>query len=406
MAKTILFVDQELSFLKAVKRTFRHMRNEWNILLALSPDEALQIADTTPIDVLSTGMMFPGQSGLDFLNEIKGKYPQIVRIILSGHSDRDLILKSVDLAHQFLAKPCDDNDLKAAISRAFIVKRLLDSEPLRKVVTSIGSLPSLPSIYYELIEEIESDDASIEKIGDIIAKDLSLTTKMLKLVNSPFFGRLQHICDPVRAVAFLGIDLVQAIVLMSSTFDGHKGFKGFRIESLWEHAMTTVAFTRIISENVGMNHETVQTAMIGGLLHDIGKLLIAANLPSRFSEILQRMTTQKISMSEAELDILGTTHAAIGGYLLGVWGLPDLIIEAAAFHHAPAKENGDVFPPLVIIHMASCLANASAYLNDSSRIINGLDYDFLQNAQLLDHLNDWRKICVDFLEQSSCTFVR
>lgn len=387
--------------MNAIKRSLRDMRNEWNVLLASNPVEALQTADNVAVDVFVTGMLFSGQSGLDLLNEIRDRHPQAVRIILSGHADQDLLLKSVDLAHQFLAKPCDDNDLKAAITRAFMVKELLDQEPLRKAVAHINALPSLPSLYIKLVEELKSEEASIQKVGDIIAEDLGLTTKMLKLVNSSFFGRPQNITDPARAVSLLGLDLVQAIVLMSSTLDSFRGVKakGFSIEKLWEHAMTAAALAKNISQYAGMDRISVETAFMGGMLHDIGKLLIAAHLPERFSEILQCMNSQKLSMAEAEMGVLGTTHAGIGGYLLGLWGLPCPIVEAAAFHHAPANKNGNGLSPLIIVHVADAFANAGPGLNDASNMIDGIDYELLDKAQLLDHLNQWRKACHNCLEQ-------
>ncbi|MGD9364701.1 MAG: response regulator [Desulfobacteraceae bacterium] len=403
MLKTILFVDEEKYFLNAIKRSLRNMRNEWHVLFASNPFEALQTADNVSVDVLVTGLLFCGQSGLDLLNEMRERHSQAVRIILSGHAGQDLLLKSVDLAHQFLAKTGDDNDLKAAITRAFMVKELLDHEPLRKAVTHINSLPSLPSIYTKLVEELKSEEASIQKVGGIIAEDLGLTTKMLKLVNSSFFGRPQNITDPAKAVSLLGLDLVQAIVLMSSTLDSFKGVKvkGFSIEGLWEHAMTTAALAKNISQNAGMDRKSAETAFMGGMLHDIGKLLIAAHLPEGFSEILQCMHSQKLSMNEAEMDVLGTTHAGIGGYLLGLWGLPCPIVEAAAFHHAPANQNGNGLSPLVIVHVADAFANAGPGLNDSANMIDGIDYELLEKAQLLDHLDQWRRTCHDCLEQKN-----
>lgn len=405
MLKTILFVDEEKFFLNAIKRSLRSLRNEWHVLFASNPVEALQTANNAPVDILVTGMLFSGQNGLDLLNEIRDRYPQIVRIILSGHADQDLILKSVDLAHQFIAKPCDDTDLKAAITRAFMVKDLLDQEPLRRAVAHINSLPSLPSLYIKLVQELKSEEASIQKVGEIIAEDLGLTTKMLKLVNSSFFGRPQNITDPAKAVSLLGLDLVQAIVLMSSTLDSFRRVKakGFSIEELWEHAMTTAALAKHISQYAGMDHKSVETAFMGGMLHDIGKLLIAAHLPERFSEILQHMNEQTISMAEAEMSVLGTTHAGIGAYLLGLWGLPSPIIEAAAFHHAPSDKNGNGLSPLVIVHVADAFANAGPGLNDSGKMIDGIDSEVLDKAQLLDHLAQWRKACHNFLEQKKGT---
>ena len=120
-SKQVLFVDQEEFFLNSIKRYFRFMRNEWTIHLASTPSAAMQKAAEVPIDVLISGMMFSGQSGVDLLRDIRDRHPQIVRLLLSGHSDHNLILKSVDLVHQFISKPCENKEIVTAIKRAFLV---------------------------------------------------------------------------------------------------------------------------------------------------------------------------------------------------------------------------------------------------------------------------------------------
>jgi HD-like signal output (HDOD) protein len=393
----ILFVDKERFFLKAIKRSFRNSGNAWNLLLASSPAQALETAESVGVDVVITGLVFSGQSGLDLLNEFKNRHPQTMRIILSGHTDHDLILKSVDLAHQFLAKPCDDSDIIDAISRACMVKNLLDHEPLRMVATQIGALPSMPCLHIELVEELNSEDTSIEKIGDIISKDWGLTAKVLKLVNSSFFGPSQRITNPAKAVSLLGMDLVRSVVSKSNTFDqfNENGPKGFSVETLWEHATATAIMAKRISKYAGLDESAVEASFVGGLLHDIGKLVLAIHLPEKLSIIAQHMDNSTAPMFQAETAIFGTTHAAIGAYLLGLWGIPFQIVEAAAFHHTPGKSKANGLSPATIVHVANAFANAGFQLNDCNDIIDGIDYEFLENAQLLDQFEQWRKVCAD-----------
>ncbi|MGD9187533.1 MAG: response regulator, partial [Desulfobacteraceae bacterium] len=332
MAKTILFVDEEQFIRNALKRSFRKMRGEWDMTFASSPNEALAALQEMPSDVVVSETIFSGEEGLDFLATVREKHPQSVRIILSGYADQDVVLQSVNVAHQYLAKPCEDETLKATIARAFMMKELLDDDALKQVVSKIDSLPSVPSLYLELVEELKSEDASIDKIGDIISKDMGLTVKILKLVNSSYFGLRQHISNPTKAVSLLGIDLIKAIVLTAGTLDKfqHLKFPGFSIELMWEHAMRSAAFAKIIAQDAELKRKDVDTAFMATLLHDIGKLLIAAHMPTQFSEILAQVGQQDGTMRDAEMDIIGTSHAAVGAYLLGLWGLPDQIINAAA----------------------------------------------------------------------------
>lgn len=399
MTQTILFVDEEKFVHKALKRSFRKMREKWDMHFAAGPSEALEILNKNSIEVIVTETIFQGQSGFDFLKAVREEHPHSVRIILSGYSDRNVVLKTVDLAHQYLAKPCDDDTLKATIDRAVLIKKLLDHQPLKKIVSQIDSLPSLPALYVELVEELKSEDASIEKIGEIISKDIGLSAKIIKLVNSSFFGLRQQITNPAKAVSLLGLDLIKAIVLTSGTFDKFNKLKypGFSLEQIWEHAMLTGTFAKIMARQSGLDRKDADTVFMAGLLHDVGKLLIAAHLPDSFSKINGLASWNSISMADAEIEVIGTTHGGVGAYLLGLWGLPDAILEAVAFHHTPSKMASTSSYCSGIVHVANALAGSGQASYQSQGIIDGLDYEYLQEADLLPNLELWKSACTDYL---------
>jgi putative nucleotidyltransferase with HDIG domain len=395
MAKTILFVDEEQFIRKALKRSFRKMRGEWEMTFAGSPDEALQALMAAPCDVVVTETVFSGESGLEFLKAVREKHPHSVRIILSGYADQNVVLQSVNIAHQYLAKPCEDETLKATIARAFLMKELLDNDALKQVVSKIDSLPSVPALYLELVEELKSEDASIDRIGEIISKDMGLITKILKLVNSSYFGLRQHISNPARAISLLGIDLIKAIVLTTGTLDKyqHLKFADFSIEQLWEHAMLSAAYAKTIAQDSDLKRKDADSAFMSALLHDIGKLLIATHMPEKFTEILSQIRQESCSMFQAESEIIGTSHAAIGAYLLGLWGLPDDIIDAAAFHHSPGDKPFNGLNTTIITHIANAFANAGPEIEKTQSIIAGLDYGYLENIDLPGSLPSMQKAC-------------
>ena len=395
MPQTILFVDEEKFVHKALKRSFRKMRQDWDMRFSANPSEAMEILNNEPIEVVVTETVFQGHSGLDFLKVVREGHPNSVRIILSGYANQDVILKSVDLAHQYLAKPCEDDALKSTINRAFMMKHLLDHRALKEIVSQIDSLPTLPAIYVELVEELRSEDASIEKIGEVISKDIGLTAKILKMVNSSFFGLRQHITSPSKAVSMLGLDLIKAIVLTSGTFDKFKNLKfpGFSLEQMWEHAMLTGAFSKSIAREGGLDRKGSDAAFMAGLLHDIGKLLIAAYLPDSYRVINKLIQEKPLSMAQAETVVLGTTHAGVGAYLLGLWGLPDAILDAAAFHHDPIQGSGNGLTSTAIVHVANAMAGSGQNIHQSKSVIDGLDYDYIKEIGILSDLEAWRSIC-------------
>lgn len=397
MTQTILFVDEEKFVHKALKRSFRKMSQAWDMCFSTGPAEALEILDKESIDVIVCETIFQGQSGLDFLKTVREGHPNSARIILSGYSDQDIVLKSVDLAHQYLAKPCEDEALKATIDRAFMIKKLLDHQGLREIVSQIDSLPTLPAIYVELVDELKSEEASIDRIGTIIAKDIGLTTKILKTVNSSFFGLRQQIIHPAKAVSMLGLDLIKAIVLTSGTFDKFKHVKvpGFSLEQMWEHAMLTGTFAKIIAQEGKLERQDADTAFMAGLLHDIGKLLIAAHFPDSFAVIHKLAQKISIPIVEAEAKVIGTNHSCVGAYLLGLWGLPEAILDATAFHHNHDNWSATKLNPAAIIHIANALAECGENIHQPEGAIDGLDYKYLEKAGLLTNLVKWKAACSD-----------
>jgi putative nucleotidyltransferase with HDIG domain len=275
----------------------------------------------------------------------------------------------------------------------------LKHRALKEIVSQIDSLPTLPAIYVELVDELESEDASIEKIGDVISKDIGLTVKILKMVNSSFFGLRQQITSPAKAVSLLGLDLIKAIVLTHGTFDKFKNLKypGLSLEKMWEHAMITGALAKIIAKEGGQDRKASDTAFMAGLLHDIGRLLIAAYLPDSYRVIAKRIEEKSIPMAEAETEIIGTTHAAVGAYLIGLWGLPDAILEAAAFHHAPGQSRAKDLNTATIVHLANAFANRGQAVRQPGDHFEELDYAYLEEANILPNLEDFWAACADHL---------
>lgn len=399
MAKTILFVDEEEFARKALQRAFRDMHGQWEMRFAVDPRKALETLAAEPVDVLVTEMVFTGQGGLDFLETVRRDYPHAVRIVLSGYADRNVLLKSADLAHQYMVKPCDDDTLKAAIARAFMLKELLDQGPLKQVLTQIGALPSLPVRYEELTAVLNSEEGSVQQVADIVSKEPGLVAKLLQLVNSSFFGRPQRITNAVQAVGLLGLDLVRAIVLASGTFDQFKmlKLKASTIDAMWAHAGTTAAMAKTIAQAAGLEAKTVDAAFTGGLLHDIGKLLIAAHLSGPFKEITAHMRREGVSMAAAESAVIGTTHAAVGAYLLGLWGLPEPLVNAVAGHHGPATRGSGRLDIIAITHIANGFAHAGKTLADPRAPLEALDYGFLEVAGLTEAVAQWRLSCARLL---------
>ena len=216
--RRVVFVDDAPEVLQHLRRMLAPMQSEWEMQFFASAPPALAAIRETPCDVVVSDMTMPEMDGARFLAEVRVVCPQTIRIILSGDQSPYNYVRSASVAHRFLQKPFDITTLKSTIEQAEALRAVLGNPALRSLVSEIKTLPSLPSIYQDLMQEMQSPQASLKKAARIVAKDLGMVTKILQLVNSAFFGLRTHVSDPEQAVALLGFDTIKSLVLSSQVF--------------------------------------------------------------------------------------------------------------------------------------------------------------------------------------------
>ncbi|MBI4796222.1 MAG: HDOD domain-containing protein [Deltaproteobacteria bacterium] len=398
MKLRILFVDDEPHVLQGLQRMLRGMRDVWEIATAASGPEALDLLSRKPVDVVVTDMRMPGMDGNQLLQEIKNRYPEIVRIILSGQSDREMVLKSVRPAHQYLSKPCRDEILKSTIERSCGLRDLLADNSLKRLISRLDSLPSQPALYLEILRELESPYSSMHRIGEIISQDLGMTAKILQLVNSAFFGFRRHISSPAEAAELLGLETIKALVLSVKIFSqlDKAGMKVFAVDRIWAHSLATGVFAKTIATAEKQERTVIDDAFMAGLLHDAGKLILAANLPQQYKEALVAARNKGSSDLEEEQRAFRVTHAEVGAYLLALWGLPFPIVEAIAFHHSPSQCPHQELGILTAVHVGSALELLLHHEKDAD---SQLDRKYLAELEILHKLPEWQALYRQTLEE-------
>ncbi|QYZ66859.1 MAG: hypothetical protein OI74_00095 [Gammaproteobacteria bacterium (ex Lamellibrachia satsuma)] len=394
MKKRILFVDDERDLLNGLRRALRGQRKEWEMAFAGSGKEALELAESNPFDAIVTDMRMPGMDGAQLLEELVHLQPDIVRIVLSGQSDKEMVMKSVLPAHQYLNKPCDIDHLKSAIIRAFALRELIHDDKLVALISGMESLPSLPSLYLKLVDMLKDSDVTVRAVGEMLAKDLAMTSKVLQLVNSAFFGLGRRITNPVDAASLLGMDIIKGLVLSIGIFSQCDQSKlqsqGFSVDRLWVHSSKVASIAKRIAVAEQAEKSVVEDSMLAGFLHDIGKLILALNLPEMLQQL--QMASQDgglAGLHHAEEVALGTTHGGVGAYLLGLWGLPEGVVSAVAFHHDPSTLQDAEFSTLTAVHIADVLAN-----DDVSGGYD-FDHDYLQRLGMEDRIEAWRQLALE-----------
>ncbi len=352
--KNILFVDDEPHILQGLKRMLRPFRKEWQMHFCGSGSEALDLLSQSEMDVVVTDMRMPVMDGAELLGRVKNLYPNVVRIILSGQSNKEMILKSVKPAHQFLSKPCNPENLKQTIKKALHLRDLLKNKKVTNLISQIETLPSLPTLYIEIIDKLNSQNSSLSDIAAIIKKDVSMTAEILKLINSSFFGFSNKISSIDQTVSLLGMNMIRTLVLSIKVF---KQFPkqdqiSISIDELWQHSFLVGTLTGIIVFDFTKEKELQEQAFTVGLLHDIGMIILASQLPQKYKKAYEYAFINQVSICFGEYKFLGASHAEVGAYLVGLWGFSDLITEAIANHHLQNNFSNEVDFITLATHVA------------------------------------------------------
>ena len=386
----VMFVDDEAQVLKGITRMLEAADVDWEVNTASSGPDALEALAQQPVDVLVSDMQMPGMDGAQLLDEVSQRHPNTVRIILSGQASKDAVYRAVAPMHQYLAKPCQADVLRETISRACALREMLDSTKINAFLGRISSLPSVPSIYQEVVDEIESEDGSVARVGEIVAQDPAMTAKILQLANSAIFGLRSTVSSPAQAASVIGLDALKSLVLSLQVFQSFDSpsISGFSMDAVVSHSLRVGGIARLIAKTEELGGEPTNESFTAGLLHDIGKLILAANAANEFELALKEARANGTPLCDVERTAFGLGHDGIGGYLLALWGLPQNIVEGVAFHHSPEQCLGSELAAPAIVCFANNLAHEGSGMppgDDSQRY-----KELASSLGVADRIDVWR----------------
>lgn len=391
--RKILFVDDDPNVLQGLRRMLHSQRDGWEVAFAQGGEMALAMLDAAPFDVVVSDMRMPGMDGAALLACIREKYPETIRFILSGHSDQNAALRAVAVAHQFLAKPCEPATLRVAIERACGLKAVLSDPSLCRTVGSMRELPAMPRTYLDLTKALGDADVSLDQVAKIVEQDVAVAAKLLQLVNSAFFGLSREVTNVRMAVSYLGVDVLKSLVLtigVFRSFEDASAVHGFSVDRFQGHAYLTAKIASALPTPAHLKDMT----SLAALLHDVGKLVLAARMPAHFARVLGVAGQQGRPVYEVEQDLMGVTHAEIGAYLLGLWGLPWPVVEAVAHHHVPGRVPEQGLDALAAVHLANVLAlECGAPVSaEDHRATPAFDPAYIESLGVTDQLPEWRAL--------------
>ena len=343
--KRLLFVDDEAAILTSLQNVLRRERDHWDMVFAHGGEKALVELRAQPFDVVVSDMRMPGVDGATLLAHIQEHYPATIRILLTGQAERESIVRAMAATHQFLAKPCSPASLRAAITRSLSLSVRPNDGTVRALIGRLDKLPSPPQLYFRLAELAASPLSSLNEVAAVINGDPAMAAKVLQLANSAAFGLPRATTSIPQAVSYLGIDTLKCIALTSSMFSS--GTK--EIEAL----QTTALEVAGLAKRLMPDRNRADEAFVAGLLHDIGRVVLAVSVPETFALLTREAATSGERIDEVERRILGSSHAEIGACLLGIWGLPPTIVAAVACHHEPAPGSDPML--IAAVHAAQAM---------------------------------------------------
>jgi putative nucleotidyltransferase with HDIG domain len=386
-AGRILFVDDEEDVLEALEDLLRPERYQFEMVFAKGAEAALAALARMPFDAIVSDMRMPVMDGAELLTRCKTEFPSTARIILTGHADKDSILRAVPVAHQILDKPCDPAILRKTLRSALAVREVLYDDRIRRAVMGAGVLPPVPRLYLALTGALRND-AGAPELASILERDPSMCAKVLQVVNSAYFGLPHPIVSVSRAVAHLGIEMMRALVLMAEVFGSDQApgpAEGFPLKALQQHSLTVARVSKALIQDSKLADE----ALMSGTVHDIGKVVLAYALPNDFRRATRIASEQGRPIHEAEREVFGMSHAEVGAYLLLVWGMPLSIVDAVAHHHTPNAARGESLEILTAIHVADALVHE---LDPAERPGSRLQMEYLVRVGAVSRLPEWRAI--------------
>jgi HD-like signal output (HDOD) protein len=398
-ARRILFVDDDELILRSVERVLRRPAAEsgWELCFATDGDSALEEMAKNPVEVMLVDANMARMSGAALLKRVQERDPSVVRILLSGHTGLDVLRSALPYAHQFLPKPCDGQLLRSTLDSACGLRQLLARPEMRHLVGSSNELPSAPRTFIELSNALANPNASARTVSEIIERDIAISARVLQLVSSAFYGLPRAVTSIGGAVAYLGVEVIKAIVLsveVSRMFPLTQLIPDFSVDALQQHGMRVSQFAKRI-----LGHEPGGDVLIvAGLLQDTGQLVLASRAAARFGIALNTACANKQPLAELEHELFGASHAEIGAYLLGLWGLPQRVVSAVANHLEPQRSATQVFDAAAALYVANLLVvdpEVPALEEVPPKTI-ALDLAYLRRVGVAHQLEEWRRLARAF----------
>lgn len=384
----VLFVLHNRSEGNLLSEKIPSIDNSWAINVTDNSDEAVNFINQNMVDVIICDDEVNNSKGIDIIETCHQQRPGSLGFLRKSSSPtKEESLKLSERKIFVLPGNLEEEGIYSHISRRILLRSLSENPNLLSVIRRMKKMPTIPQLYHQITRELRKEDGSIEFVAGLISKEPSMATRILKAVNSPAYGLGYEITEVVHALLFLGKEATQAQILADSVFSSYpnESSSGLNLQDIWKHSINVSAIARRIAMSIDSNKKSAEIACTAGVVHDLGKVLMAANLPDHYAQAVKMAKEEKIPLVNAEQKVFGTNHAEVAASLMGLWAIPFKILNSVAFHHNPAA--GKKRPPTAT--MALYIANGLENAKSKNQLGQTLNENIIEDWGLVDKFTEW-----------------
>ena len=375
----VLFVDDEPRILDGLRRSLRGKRSEWDMSFAPGGEPALELLAAAAHDVIVSDMRMPGMDGAELLTRVSNQYPEVARVVLSGHTEPEAAIRVAIAGHRFLTKPTETETLTGVIEQLIVKTSGSHGSEARRIAGTACSLPTLPTQVAELIAALAEQESDVARLPQAVALDTGLTAKLLQLSNSAFFGARPKNAGIAAVVTAMGVPTIQALVTATaahwSSTDWDPDTERY-LRLARRHAVATACLVESVASPAHRPY-----AHAAALLQDVGALAALAGVAGgvRHDVDLSAGTCEGLPLRE------------VGVELMHLWGLPTPVATAVAERDLPHTAAAPGLGVSGAVRVAHLLIQRTG-----SSVTEGGEHDqelqaLLAHPQMVARCVDWAK---------------
>lgn len=350
------------------------------IVLGDAKADALALLASEPFDAVVASFADPGRS-VALLGAAAARNPSALALLRANGKE----LAGIPNPHPLLPRMDSVEVLDDQLRTKFAAASWQANPSFASLTRLITKVPTLPAIYTQITAALQDPETSIEDIAELVTREPAVSAKLLQMVNSPLLGLRGRVASVRDATSLLGLSRLRSLVLSTSLFKQFDAAKcsAFSMSRFEANSLQIASWASAIAKGESRDKQVADMAFTASLLHNFGVLLLAANLPEQYGEVLRMAKEQRVSIAWAELQTFGATHAEVAGAILASWGIPFPIVNAVGWYPMPSASDDTEFSPLTAVHAATSVDTFT------QTGMFAFDRDYMERLHMAEKMEGW-----------------